>query len=101
MADLKALDSNQIDAKIKELTGWSRREDKLHRELKFADFVSAFAFMSAVALVAESMQHHPEWFNVYSTVEIDLATHDVGGISELDFKLAKRINELAGAWGEQ
>lgn len=101
MTDVKALQPNQINEKLKDLPGWSQEEGKLHREFKFDDFVSAFAFMSAVALVAESMSHHPEWFNVYSTVKIDLATHDVGGISDLDFQLAARINELAEAMGER
>lgn len=68
---------------------------KLHRELKFKDFVQAFGFMSSVALVAESMNHHPEWSNVWNRVTIDLSTHDAGGITRLDFDLAARIDALA------
>ena len=71
-------------------------EGKLHREFKFQDFVHAFGFMTSAALVAESMNHHPEWFNVYSTVRVDLNTHDVGGISQLDFDLAEKMDALAG-----
>ena len=96
MAELKKLDAEEIQARLGEAPGWSLEEGKLHRELRFDNFVEAFGFMSRAALVAESMNHHPEWFNVYNTVKIDLSTHDVGGISELDFELAAKINGLAG-----
>jgi 4a-hydroxytetrahydrobiopterin dehydratase len=89
------LNDSEIRQRLDALTGWSLQDGKLHREFQFADFVTAFSFMSAVALVAESMAHHPEWFNVYRTVRVDLATHDVDGISELDFALAKKMNDLA------
>jgi 4a-hydroxytetrahydrobiopterin dehydratase len=69
-------------------------EGKLHRELRFADFVEAFGFMSRVALVAEAMGHHPEWRNVWNRVVIDLTTHDTGGLSTLDVELARRIDQL-------
>jgi len=88
------LDQAAIDQKLKEIPAWSLVDGKLHRELKFDDFVQAFGFMSKVAIVAEKMDHHPEWFNVYSTVKIDLNTHDVGGLSQLDFDLAQRIDGL-------
>jgi 4a-hydroxytetrahydrobiopterin dehydratase len=68
---------------------------KLHRELAFADFAQAFAFMTDVAREAEALQHHPEWFNVYNRVVIDLTTHDAGGITTLDFELARRAEDLA------
>jgi 4a-hydroxytetrahydrobiopterin dehydratase len=68
---------------------------KLHKEFTFDGFVKAFGFMSAVALIAERMNHHPEWFNVYNRIVIDLSTHDVGGISALDFELATKIDALA------
>ena len=74
--------------------GWSLVDGKLHREIRFTDFVEAFGFMSRVALVAESMNHHPEWFNVYNSVVIDLSTHDAGGVTQMDLKLAARINEM-------
>lgn len=75
---------------------WAVVEGKLRREFQFADFVEAFGFMTRAALVAESMDHHPEWFNVYRTVRVDLATHDAGGITELDFSLAGKMETLAG-----
>jgi 4a-hydroxytetrahydrobiopterin dehydratase len=67
---------------------------KLHRELRFADFNEAFGFMTRVALIAETMGHHPEWFNVWNKVVIDLTTHDAGGLSSLDVSLARRIDQL-------
>ena len=69
-------------------------EGKLHKEFKFANFVEAFGFMSKVAILAEKMNHHPEWFNVYNKVAIDLTTHDAGGISQNDLELAKQIEAL-------
>jgi 4a-hydroxytetrahydrobiopterin dehydratase len=84
-----------IAAALAELPGWKLEGGKLHREYKFADFVTAFAFMTGVALVAQRMDHHPEWFNVWSTVRIDLETHDAGGVTMLDVQLAQRMEELA------
>jgi 4a-hydroxytetrahydrobiopterin dehydratase len=78
------------------LPGWSVVGGKLHREFAFPDFVRAFAFMSAVALVAEARNHHPEWSNVYGRVVVDLVTHDAGGITESDVALARKMDELAG-----
>jgi 4a-hydroxytetrahydrobiopterin dehydratase len=75
---------------------WGLCQGKLNKEFHFKNFVEAFGFMTRVALVAEAMNHHPEWCNVYSTVRVDLATHDAGGITELDFALAERIEALAG-----
>jgi 4a-hydroxytetrahydrobiopterin dehydratase len=75
---------------------WKVVDGKLHKEFQFKDFNQAFGFMARVALVAESMDHHPEWFNVYRTVRVDLATHDAGGITELDFGLAGRMETIAG-----
>jgi 4a-hydroxytetrahydrobiopterin dehydratase len=75
---------------------WSLREGKLYRHIQFPDFATAFGFMTQIALVAEKMDHHPEWLNVYSRVEISLSTHEVGGISERDFVLAARINAVLG-----
>jgi 4a-hydroxytetrahydrobiopterin dehydratase len=68
---------------------------KLERRLRFADFQTAFGFMTSVALAAEQMNHHPEWFNVYATVRIQLTTHDAGGISAKDLHLAERVDALA------
>ena len=91
---IEKLTEEQIESGLATLDGWTLREGKLHRELAFADFVAAFGFMARVALVAEAMGHHPEWFNVYNRVSIDLTTHDAGGISRHDFDLAARIDAL-------
>jgi 4a-hydroxytetrahydrobiopterin dehydratase len=89
------LDGDEVTQRLAELPGWTVQDGKLHREYKFADFVEAFGFMAAAALVAERMNHHPEWFNVWSTVRIDLATHDAGGITANDFALAAAMERLA------
>lgn len=73
---------------------WIIDSDKLHKEFVFNNFIEAFGFMARVALIAEALNHHPEWFNVYKRVVIDLTTHEAGGISDLDFKLAKKIEQL-------
>jgi 4a-hydroxytetrahydrobiopterin dehydratase len=91
------LDADEVTKRLAEVAGWTLRESKLHREYKFADFVEAFGFMASVALVAERMNHHPEWFNVWSTVVVDLSTHDAGGITANDFELAAAMERLAGA----
>ncbi len=90
------LTSEQVQAALERLSGWSLKDGKLHRTWKFADFSQAWGFMSRVALLAEKMNHHPEWFNVWSTVRIDLSTHDVGGISDKDEALAKAIGAVEG-----
>lgn len=78
--------------------GWALVEGReaVTKRYVFADFTAAFAWMTQVALVAEKMNHHPEWFNVYKTVEVTLATHDVGGLSDLDVKLAEKMDRFAG-----
>lgn len=91
----KKLSDDEIAAALPGLEGWRIESGKLHREYRFANFVEAFAFMSGVALVAEAMDHHPEWFNVHRSVRVDLSTHDAGGITRLDLDLAKRMNTLA------
>ena len=89
------LSPSQLDTALDRLDGWSIEHGKLHRKYQFPSFVEAFGFMSSLALVAESMGHHPEWFNVYNRVTIDLTTHDAGGITQKDVDLAKKANELA------
>lgn len=84
---------DEIQAALAVLPSWSLDHGKLYRELQFADFVSAFAFMTRVALIAERLNHHPEWFNVYRTVRIHLVTHDAGGISQRDVDLATAIDK--------
>lgn len=88
------LTQEDITARVKQLDGWSIENGKLHREFKFKSFVEAFGFMTSVALVAERMNHHPEWFNVYNKVVIELTTHDAGGISERDFEFAAKVDGL-------
>jgi 4a-hydroxytetrahydrobiopterin dehydratase len=80
------------------LGGWTEvpGRDAITRKFVFKDFNQAFGFMVRAALVAEKMDHHPEWFNVYKTVEVTLSTHDAGGLTELDVKLAEEMNRLAG-----
>ncbi len=78
------------------LAGWEQRDGALHRTFRFRDFVEAFRFMTAVALVAERMNHHPEWSNVYDTVTIRLTTHDAGGLTDKDRALAAEISALFG-----
>ena len=75
---------------------WEFVAGKLHKGFRFPDFVAAFGFMTRAALVAEAMDHHPEWCNVYNRVEVDLRTHDAGGITALDFELARRMEALLG-----
>ncbi len=92
MAD--KLTEDRVRGALGSLPGWSLADGKLHWQHQFADFVEAFGFMSRVALVAESMNHHPDWSNCWATVTIDLVTHDAGGITENDLELARRINDL-------
>jgi 4a-hydroxytetrahydrobiopterin dehydratase len=86
------LDDSAIHSHLGSIPGWRVVNGKLHREFSFADFTGAFSFMTAVALSAERLNHHPEWSNVWNLVTIDLSTHDAGGITERDFQLAERIN---------
>ena len=79
------------------LPQWEVQENKLHRDIQFANFVEAFGFMSQVALLAETRGHHPNWSNVYNRVSIDLTTHDLGGLSSLDVELATAIDDLLSA----
>jgi 4a-hydroxytetrahydrobiopterin dehydratase len=95
MAAKKLSDSETKD-QLARIKGWSLVNGKLHREFQCKDFVTAFGNMTRVALVAEAMNHHPEWFNVWNKVVIDLNTHSVKGISDLDFTLAGKINEIFG-----
>jgi len=83
---------------LRKLNGWSEVQgrDAITRKFVFKDFNQAFGFMTRAALAAEKMDHHPEWFNVYKTVEVTLSTHDAGGVTELDIKLATEMDKLAG-----
>ncbi len=88
------LTPNQVSQALTQLNGWRLRQGKLHKSFQFPDFVSAFGFMTQVAILSEQMGHHPEWFNVYNRITIDLVTHDAGGISNLDIELAQKIDRL-------
>ena len=85
----------EIQSALADLAGWSVASGKLHREYKFADFVHAFGFMATSAIAIEAMNHHPEWSNVWNRVTVDLMTHDSGGITELDVKLARKLEAIA------
>ena len=89
------LSEREIKDEMARLKGWKIVDGKLNRTLEFADFNEAFGFMTRVAMEVEKLNHHPEWFNVYNRVKIDLVTHDVGGLSNFDFKLANIINRIA------
>lgn len=91
----KKLTADQVQSQLARLDGWHIQNNKLHKTFHFSTFIQAFGFMTQLALVAESMNHHPEWFNVYNKVAIDLTTHEVDGISELDFQLASKADDLA------
>ena len=92
---MKKLSSSEIQEHMKALPAWELREDRIRKTFRFTDFVQAFGWMSRVALVAERMNHHPEWKNVWATVEVELSTHDAGGLTELDMKLASAMDALA------
>ena len=92
------LAAGERDAALKELRNWQMVKDRdaIQRSFKFKNFSEAWGFMNRVALLAESQDHHPEWFNVYNKVDITLSTHDAGGLSARDVKLAKAIDTIAG-----
>jgi len=95
MPEIIALSNAQIKTALQELPGWSIVAGKLHKEFKFLDFTTAFGFMTKVAIEANTINHHPEWFNVWNKVVIDLTTHEAGNqISELDVRLARKIEAL-------
>jgi len=89
------LTTEEIHTSLKDLNGWQLEGGKLHKVFTFKDFVEAWSFMSACAIHAEKMDHHPEWSNVYNQVKVDLTTHDAGGITHLDIELAKKMNHQA------
>lgn len=89
------LTESDIQNALANLPGWSYIGGKLHRDYRFADFTLAFGFMAASATVIEKMNHHPEWTNIYSTVVVDLTTHDAGGVTSKDLELAEVLEKLA------
>jgi 4a-hydroxytetrahydrobiopterin dehydratase len=95
MSKSARLTEQELRSALAELPGWSIANDKLHREYKFRDFSYAFGFMATAATAIEKRDHHPEWFNVYNRVTIDLITHDSGGITGKDTELAALLEEIA------
>ncbi|MFQ5782169.1 MAG: 4a-hydroxytetrahydrobiopterin dehydratase [Nitrosopumilus sp.] len=89
------LSKREIDEELKNLPGWSIVNEKLHKEFQFDTFNQAFGFMTRAAMEIEKMNHHPEWFNVYNKITIELTTHDAGGITKNDVDLARILNSLA------
>ncbi|MAI25047.1 MAG: 4a-hydroxytetrahydrobiopterin dehydratase [Myxococcota bacterium] len=89
------LSDEEIVEALSRRDDWTRVDGKLFREFIFEDFNEAFGFMTRCALIAESLEHHPEWFNVYNRVEVKLTTHDAGGLTELDFTLAEAMDNIA------
>jgi len=88
------LSPQEIQNELQNLPGWSVVEGKLHKDFEFADFNQAFGFMTRASMEIEKMNHHPEWFNVYNRLVIDLMTHDAGGITSNDINLARILNSL-------
>ncbi len=91
---MQRLSDEQIQAAIAELDGWQYAGGTLNKRFGFDTFVSAFGWMTKVALLAESMNHHPDWKNIYNSVEVSLNTHDAGGVTQLDVELATKMNAL-------
>jgi 4a-hydroxytetrahydrobiopterin dehydratase len=93
---VKKLSEEEIKSALAQIAGWTAKDDKLHREYKFPDFAHAIGFMTIAAIEIEKRNHHPEWFNVYSKVVVDLSTHDSGGITHKDVELAQLLEKIAG-----
>lgn len=92
---IRALAEDEIRSRMESHPEWKLKGDRITRTFRFGSFLEAFGWMSSVAPVAEKLNHHPEWSNVYSKVEVELTTHDVGGLSERDFELAAEMDRLA------
>jgi len=96
MARPPLLSDKDVEARLAAHPGWTLKGGKLHREFRFAGFSEAFGFMARVALFAEKIDHHPDWSNVWNRVNVSLDTHDAGGITDLDFRLAAEMDRVAG-----
>ncbi len=94
MKNMIRLSQEEIDEELQKLHGWRKIDEKLHKEFSFDSFNQAFGFMTRAAMEIEKMNHHPEWFNVYNRITIELTTHDAGGITKNDVNLAKILNSL-------
>jgi len=91
---MKKYEERETEGKLVNLPGWTFANDGIEKEFKFTDFKTAFGAMTRIAFEAEGMNHHPEWFNVYSTVKIRLSTHDAGGVTDKDFTLAEKVEAI-------
>lgn len=94
ISEAKSLSTDEVIESLRQLSGWELKDNKLHKEFRFKSFNEAFGFMTRVAMEAEVMNHHPEWYNVYKVVIIDLHRHLKGDITDLDVELAMRIEEV-------
>ncbi len=94
MSNVIRISDTEVVERLKTMNGWILDQEKLYKEYKFKNFIAAFAFMTQVAEIAEAVGHHPEWFNVYGTVQVHLTTHEAGGISQRDFDLASKMDAL-------
>ena len=92
---MKKLSKTEVTNKLKKLSGWKlvKGRNAISKTFKFKNFTEAFGWMTSMALYAEKKDHHPEWFNVYSTVEVTLSTHDAGGVTNLDLDMAREMNQ--------
>ena len=92
---MKKLPKTEVTNKLKKLSGWKlvKERNAITKTFKFKNFTEAFGWMTSMALYAEKKDHHPEWFNVYSTVEVTLSTHDAGGVTSLDLDMAREMNQ--------
>ena len=88
------LSETEITEELKKIEGWAIKDNKLHKEFQFDSFNQVFGFMTRAAMEIEKMNHHPEWFNVYNRITVDLTTHDAGGITNNDINLARILNSL-------
>jgi 4a-hydroxytetrahydrobiopterin dehydratase len=90
------LSKSDVEARLAAHPGWTFDQNRLHREFRFAGFSEAFGFMARAALFAEKLDHHPDWSNVWNRVSVSLQTHDAGGVTDLDFRLAAEMDRIAG-----
>ncbi|WP_029033631.1 4a-hydroxytetrahydrobiopterin dehydratase [Salinimicrobium terrae] len=94
---MKKMDENEITGRLEELDGWEFKDNAIHTSFQFENFKEAFSVMVRIAFEAEAHQHHPDWSNVYNELQISLSTHDAGGVTEKDFKLARSIENIVDA----
>ncbi|MBU5616969.1 4a-hydroxytetrahydrobiopterin dehydratase [Psychrobacter sp. TAE2020] len=91
---MSSLSNQQVDLQLEDLAGWQRDGNSIVKSYNFSDFIEAMSFMNQAAFYAEALEHHPEWHNTYNVVDVRLTTHDTGGITSLDIRLAKRMEYI-------